>query len=119
MLTRSTQTKRKKRRRIDLFFPLCFLCVLRVLFDNCSAATVEGAKKILFIAGTKSHGPGEHEYEKGLRLLKNALDTSPNIKNIKTGIALDGWPKDESSFDGVDTIVMYCDGSDRDENAHP
>ena len=39
----------------------------------------DSPKTILLIAGTKSHGPGEHEYEKGARLLAHCINTSPNV----------------------------------------
>jgi len=76
-------------------------------------------KLILFIAGTKSHGPGEHEYEKGMRLLKDSLENSKVISGIETELALDGWPSDESILDRAATIVLYSDGSDHGEYAHP
>ena len=76
-------------------------------------------KKILLIAGAKSHGPGEHEYEKGVRLLKQCLDTSPNLHGFTTEVVTDGWPRDEKVFDDAATVLFYCDGSDRDEQAHP
>src|SRR5438128_581720 len=62
------------------------------LLTLCAAAVAGGrgvpaaqaqpdrAKKIVFIAGNKSHGPGEHEYELGCRLLARSLETSPNLK---------------------------------------
>jgi type 1 glutamine amidotransferase len=76
-------------------------------------------KKIVFIAGKKSHGPGEHEYEKGCRLLADCLEHSPNVKGIKTEVITDGWPADEKVLDDADTIFLYCDGSDQDEARHP
>jgi type 1 glutamine amidotransferase len=79
----------------------------------------ESDKLILFIAGAKSHGPGEHEYEKGLRLLKNSLENSTNISGIATELVLNGWPEDESLLDRAATIVLYSDGSDHTEYAHP
>src|SRR5437899_353011 len=66
-------------------------------------------KKIVLIAGTKSHGPGEHEYEKGVKLLKHCLDTSPNVKGVRTEVVLDGWPKDPSMLEDAVTILLYCD----------
>lgn len=76
-------------------------------------------KKIVFLAGTKSHGPGDHEYEKACRLLARCLETSPNAPGYKTEVHLYGWPEDESTLDDADCIVLYSDGSDHDERAHP
>src|SRR5262249_32129331 len=76
-------------------------------------------KTILLIAGTKSHGPGEHEYEKGARLLAQCINTSPNLKGFKAEVITDGWPKDEHVFDNAATVLLFSDGSDRDEKAHP
>jgi len=76
-------------------------------------------KKIVLVAGAKSHGPGEHEYEKGARLLKQCLDTSPDLHGFTTEVVTDGWPRDEKVFDDAATVLFYCDGSDRDEKADP
>jgi type 1 glutamine amidotransferase len=76
-------------------------------------------KKIVLVAGTKSHGPGHHEYEQGARLLKACLDSSPNAPPVVTEVHTDGWPKDPSTFDDADTILFFCDGSDHDERDHP
>lgn len=77
-------------------------------------------KRIVLIAGTKSHPPGFHEYEKGVRILKASLETSPNAASlVRVDAYFDGWPDDDKNLDGADAILMYCDGSDHDENAHP
>jgi len=76
-------------------------------------------KKVVLIAGKKSHAPGDHEYEKGVKLLKECLDNSPNVKGIQTEVYLNGWPDDFSVLDNADTILFFSDGSDRDEQAHP
>ena len=76
-------------------------------------------KKIVLVAGTKSHGPGHHEYEQGARLLKACLDSSPNVPPLVTEVHTDGWPKDPATFDDADTIFFFCDGSDHDERDHP
>ncbi len=76
-------------------------------------------KKIVLVAGTKSHGPGHHEYEKGARLLQTCLEESPNAPRLNIEIHTDGWPKDPTTFDDADTIFFFCDGSDHDERAHP
>jgi type 1 glutamine amidotransferase len=73
--------------------------------------------KVAFIAGKKSHGPGEHEYKKSLELLSKAL--SERVEFIDTRVHFDGWPTDEETLKDADTIVVFSDGSDRDEKNHP
>lgn len=64
-------------------------------------------KRILLLAGSASHGSGEHEFKAGCALLKACLDRVPGIHvEMETG----GWPKDEKSFEGVDAILIYSDG---------
>lgn len=81
--------------------------------------SVAAPKRVVFLAGTKSHGPGDHEYEKGLRLLARSLERSPNAPPIQSTVVTDGWPQDETIFNDADAIVLYCDGSDHDERADP
>jgi type 1 glutamine amidotransferase len=76
-------------------------------------------RKVVFLAGTKSHGPGDHEYERGLRQLAHAIRTSPDTAGWRTEVHLHGWPEDPRTLDDADAIVVYSDGSDRDPNAHP
>ncbi len=64
-------------------------------------------KKILLIAGTPSHGPAQHEQNAGMLLLQKCLAEVPGIK---TGISINGWPRDPGQFDGVDAVVIFCDG---------
>lgn len=77
------------------------------------------AKKIVLIAGKKSHGPGDHEYEKAMRLLAHGLRTASNLNGYKTEVHLYGWPEDEKTLDDADAIVLYSDGSDHNEAHHP
>ncbi|MBB6052798.1 ThuA domain-containing protein [Armatimonas rosea] len=70
--------------------------------------------KIVFLAGTKSHGPGDHEYEKGMRLFAKALAPFAH-----TEVHLYGWPDDETTLRDADCIVLYADGSDHNERDHP
>ena len=67
-------------------------------------------RRLLLIAGTQSHPPMMHEYNAGVRLLKQCLDTVPGLE---TRIALSGWPKDDSLFDGVNAVFLYMDGGTR------
>ncbi|HEX4488741.1 MAG TPA: hypothetical protein VH088_20855, partial [Terriglobales bacterium] len=74
------------------------------------AAAQAKTRKIVLIAGKKSHGSGEHEYLKSVRLLKVLLDRSPDLHGIKTEIYFDGWPPDASVLDSADSIVVISDG---------
>ncbi len=77
-------------------------------------------KKVLVIAGKKSHGPegnGIHDYPWSARLLKVMLDRS-NVKDrIQVDYRLDGWPKDQGIVESADTIVIISDGRDNDKYA--
>ncbi len=67
------------------------------------------SRKVLMIAGTPSHGPGDHEFNAGTTLLKKCLDRA-GISGLTTVLQLNGWPRDEAVFDGVHAIFLYCDG---------
>jgi putative heme-binding domain-containing protein len=95
------------------------LLALALLLVPSLTLAADPPKKILLIAGTKSHGPGEHEYEKGVRLLALGLNTSPNVKGYKAEVITDGWPKDETAFDNAAAVLLFSDGSDHEEQAHP
>ena len=79
------------------------------------------ARKIVFLAGKKSHGPGAHEYEKDVKLLKHCLDTAANVKGVTTEAHFGGWPADATTLDTADAIVLLSDGLDKQYPAeqHP
>jgi type 1 glutamine amidotransferase len=65
-------------------------------------------KKVVFIAGPLSHGPGEHEHRAGCLLLQSCLANVPRVTSI---VYSNGWPQDaEAAFKDVSTIVIYSDG---------
>lgn len=65
-------------------------------------------KKIVFIAGKPSHGPGQHEHRAGSLLLQECLKNVPGVTSV---VHSNGWPADaKAAFEGVSTIVVYCDG---------
>jgi type 1 glutamine amidotransferase len=66
-----------------------------------------GVKKVVFIAGAPSHGPGEHEHRAGSMLLADHLNRSGLPV---TAVVSNGWPADESVLAGADAIVIYADG---------
>ncbi len=66
--------------------------------------------KVVLLAGVKSHGPGEHEYERGMNLFRHCFDTSLNVRNVTVEVHTGGWPQDERTLDDADTIVIFSDG---------
>ncbi len=65
-------------------------------------------KKIVFIAGRPSHGPGAHEHRAGCMLLEDHLNHSG--LPIETKVVTEGWPADESVFNDAAAVVIYADG---------
>ena len=65
-----------------------------------------GAKKVVFLAdGGKNNE--KHNHVDGNDILANALEES------KLGFETaqyKGWPTDPKAFDGVDSVVMFCNG---------
>lgn len=92
-------------------FSICVF-VLGLVTDVTLAQPTQMRKKIVLIAGKKSHDPGEHEYLKAVRLLKVMMDQAPNIKGISTEIHANGWPADPTTLDDADAILIYADGTD-------
>jgi type 1 glutamine amidotransferase len=70
------------------------------------------AKKIVLVAGTPSHGPGDHEFNAGVALLDKCLSGVPGVI---TSSYHNGWPKDPTAFDNADAIFLYMDGG----SGHP
>ena len=86
----------------------------RLILFGLAASSIFAAPptKIVLVAGTQSHGPGDHEYKAGCMLLaKFLLQNGVADPVVVTG----GWPEDESVFDGARAIVLYMDGG----TAHP
>jgi type 1 glutamine amidotransferase len=92
------------------FVPLLASCQANQLTVEAHAATSTQAPqaKIIFLAGPDSHGPGAHEHKAGSELLAKALrERQPGFETINV---YGGWPEDKTLFEGVDAVVMYCDG---------
>jgi type 1 glutamine amidotransferase len=72
-------------------------------------------RKIVLIAGPKSHGPednGIHDYPWDAKLLKVMLDNSNVADQVWVQCCLDGWPADPSVLEDADAIVIESDGRD-------
>src|SRR3954467_4720051 len=71
------------------------------------AATADGKRKLVLIAGKPSHPPRMHEFRAGSLLLQKCLADVP-------GLAVEvhemGWVKDEGTLDDADAVVIYADG---------
>ena len=72
-------------------------------FATASAAD----KKLVIVAGTVSHGPGDHEFNAGSLLLQKCLKGTPGLQ---VTVINNGWPQDDSVFDSADAIFLYMDG---------
>src|SRR5215469_15040071 len=87
-----------------------FISILVAIFC-CSCwreLPAQEPKKIVFLAGGPSHGPGEHEHRAGCLLLKSCLDKVPEVTSV---VYSNGWPEDPSSaFDQAAAVVIYSDG---------
>ncbi|MEO5999211.1 MAG: ThuA domain-containing protein [Chitinophagaceae bacterium] len=67
-------------------------------------------RRIVFIAGACSHGPGEHEHNAGCTLL--AAQLNKHIGNLVEAVVYQGWPTDTSVLDKAASIVLYMDGAE-------
>jgi type 1 glutamine amidotransferase len=68
-------------------------------------------KKIVLIGMERDHGPGEHEYMKGLEILAHCLKQNPGtvVTVIKVDGTKAGWPAEATatSLDGANAIVCF------------
>ena len=72
-------------------------------------ASCFAASDVVFLAGGRSHGPGEHEFNAGCQLLAKALNEQSGL-GIKATV-ISGWPKDETVLDGIKALVIYADAT--------
>lgn len=81
---------------------------LKKISREAASADAPTTKKVIFVAGKKSHGYGAHEHYAGCALLARSLQDA--LPNFETEVIRDGWPRDESRLKGADCVVMYADG---------
>ena len=83
---------------------------MKVQFRNIrlKRLPLEDRKKVVIIAGKKSHGSGSHEFYGGGQLLMQALEE--NLRNMDAVLYAGEWPRDPTAFDNADAIVIYSDG---------
>lgn len=75
---------------------------------RADAADASEQRKVVFIAGRRSHGYGAHEHNAGLLLLSRLL--SEHHDQIEVAVHENGWPSEPTAFDGADAIVIFADG---------
>jgi type 1 glutamine amidotransferase len=84
------------------------LIILAVTFAFAPDTLAQDKKKIVFIAGRRSHGFGAHDHKAGCHLLAKCLRESG--LPVEPVVVENGWPTDESVLDGAAAIVIYADG---------
>lgn len=85
------------------------LFALLALVSIASSAFSADKKSIVMIAGKPSHGPGQHEHNAGIQLLKKCLEQGA-ADQVDIKYHLNGeWPSQEE-LSGADTVVIYSDG---------
>ncbi len=65
-------------------------------------------KKLVMLAGSPSHGPGDHEFHAGVKLLEKCLNQA--VPALETVVVTGGYPKDDAVLDGAAGILSYADG---------
>ncbi len=68
------------------------------LIGTVAPAQAADTAKVVLVAGRPSHGPGDHEFNAGCKLLAKCLVQVPGIEPV---VVTGGWPKDESVFEGA------------------
>ena len=107
-------TQRRARRDVGIHYSTSPLMKLLALLASLLLYTAPGfaadaaKKQLLLLAGRPSHGPGEHEHNAGVLLLKKCLDASG--LPVETTVHLNAeWPSAEE-LAKADTILFYADG---------
>ncbi len=86
---------------------------LALLPSIATAKTADGKPKLVIVAGKPSHPPRMHEFNAGTQLLAKCL--AQGAPGLKVEFVLNGWPANESVFDGADAVVFYMDGGPKHE----
>src|SRR5207302_65178 len=97
-----------------------FILIALTLATAATPAAADASKKVVILAGPKSHGPvgnGVHDYGWSARLIRMMLETSVVKDKVRVEIHLDGWPRDPRTLDDADTIMVISDGRDGEQYA--
>jgi len=109
--------KSVRSRSCHYFAALCLSALIAALLlsdspiDRTAVAADPGKKaRVVFVAGPASHPSGQHEFNAGSILLARALNEQSGLP-IQVDVVHNGWPEDESIFDGAAAVVIYSDGN--------
>lgn len=83
------------------------LCVASTQW-SVTAGAAEKAK-VVFVSGSPSHGPAQHEHRAGNMILAKALNES-GLQVDATLVPHYGYPNDPSILDDASTVVIFCTG---------
>ncbi len=78
-------------------------------------APLSRIRKVVILAGEKSHGPvgnGIHDYLWSARLLKAMLEHSNVRDQLRVEVHPGGWPRDPRTLEDADTVMVIADGRD-------
>jgi Trehalose utilisation len=89
-----------------------YILIAAMLLAPLASFSQAETKKLVLIAGKPSHPPRMHEFNAGVQLLVKCLQDVPDLE---THFVLNGWPTDESIFEGADAVVFYMDGGGKHE----
>jgi trehalose utilization protein len=85
------------------------LAVIAAAFTAVNPVMAQTApKRVVFVAGPRSHGYGAHEHNAGSLLLSRLL--KENHRSIDVTVHQNGWPSDPAALDGADAIVIFANG---------
>jgi type 1 glutamine amidotransferase len=80
-----------------------------LLCSPASAAEKAKAKKIVLIGMNRDHGPGEHEYLAGLKILAECLKQTPGVEPVILKVEYNdkGFGKHAKALDGAHSVVCF------------
>lgn len=84
-------------------------------FGVSTLADEPATRKIIVLAGKKSHGPegnGIHDYGWSAKAIKVMLDNSNVADRVRVEVHENFWPVDVRTFEDADAIMIVSDGRD-------
>ena len=81
-----------------------------ILLAGSGLESLAADRKVHFIAGPPSHGPGQHEHNAGVLLLAKCL---AGVPGLKTEVTLGVWPADPAALESADAVIIFADGGPR------